>query len=104
MCPLAEGQLLAVALGVRDISNTTTINVTTGTWAKGLAFAKVKVGELKVAPIDLIEKLIEQLDSDDFGTREKATEELTRLRSAAETLLRKKLESLASLHQPNYSL
>ena len=60
---------------------------------KGLAFVKEKFGDtLKTAPVDKIEKLIEQLDSDDFGERETATEELIRLRLVAETLLRKKLE------------
>jgi len=61
--------------------------------AKALAFAKARLGEeLTPAPVEKIEKLIEQLDADDFGTRERATEELVRLRVVAETLLRKKLE------------
>lgn len=57
----------------------------------GLEFIKTQLKELKPAPIDQIEKLIAQLDADDFGTRERATEELTRLRAVADTLLRKKL-------------
>ncbi len=59
---------------------------------KSMAYLEDKIGkELKVAPLDKIEELIGQLDSDDFGTREKATIELTRLRAAADTLLRQKL-------------
>ena len=61
--------------------------------AEGLAFVKSQLGDsLTPAPVERIEALIGQLDSDDFGTREKATEELVRLRAVAETLLRKKLE------------
>jgi hypothetical protein len=60
---------------------------------KGLAFVKGKFADtLTPAPVEKIEQLIAQLDSDDFGTREKATDELVRLRAVAETLLRKKLE------------
>jgi hypothetical protein len=59
---------------------------------RGLEFIKGKLEkELKPAPVEVIEKLIKDLDSGEFGVREKATEELIRLRAVADTFLRKAL-------------
>lgn len=51
---------------------------------------------LKPAPVEVIKQLIADLDAVEFKAREKATNELLRLRAVADTLLRKTLEETNS--------